>query len=258
MQTTIQFHGLPFISPNYKGDRYRSIRYKIKEWMSREFKQIPSKIYVDMQRNRGMVTFKMRNEAVKETIRMIQEHPMGQLFFDWSQRIKTTFALGSRIGPRPKLSLPNINYVQRFAECRHQAIMDAMYLDQLIFEEEGILSLMLSEIAIIEANQGLDEIDEHLDELQIKTEPIIENTEESHPLILEFSSDEEDSDEEDSDDELKENYRALLFKEKADRVFTNGSPSYLYSKDPREEPPLNVKLPYHLHWVATTKGADNI
>lgn len=221
---TIQFDGLPFISPEYKGDHYRSIRYKIKEWMTRELKQSPSRIYVDMNQNRGTVTFKEQNNKLAQTVKMIWQHPMGQLFFDWNRRLKSNFVstVGFR-GPRPKFSLPGIDYVQRFAECRQQAVLDAKYLDQLIFEEEGILASMLVEIAHLEANQGLDQIDSQIDELQINSEPVNVDVEESHPLILEFSSDEEDAESSD-EDELEE----------------------------LPDPP--TKLPYHEYWVAVNKG----
>jgi hypothetical protein len=228
--TTIQFDALPFISPGYNGDHYKSIRYQIRQWMIREFKQNPSKIYVDMKNNRGSVTFNNQSKELQNTLKMIRDHPMGQIFFDWRQRLKTRKA-GSPY-PLPRFFLPDINYVRRFAECRYQAMIDSQRLDEVDIEEEGSLSSMLLYIANIEANEALEDIDIQLDELQLDPDPepvVKNNTAETHPLILEFSSDEEDDDDEDEDlEELP-------------------------------EPPTNVpvlKMPYHEYWVAVNKGVE--
>jgi hypothetical protein len=206
---TIQFNVLPFISPAYKGDHYKSIRYKISQWMTREFKKRPSKLYVNMEQNGGTVTFNDLTPWLVEVITMINEHPRGQLVFDWNQGLKTR-KTNSKQYIKPILSLPGINYPQRFEECRHQAIRDMHYLDELDFEDEGVMASILTEMMLIENDEELDEIDRCIDELGIQEEDWIdkfnnlqlEQKEETDPLILEFSSDEEyDTDEYETDDE---------------------------------------------------------
>lgn len=214
---TIQFDILPYVSPNYQGDHYIAIRKKISHWMTRVFNQRPDRLFVDMRRNRGTATYYQPGPVVRETIQMIWEHPMGQVFFAWNQGLKNRHTDSQYQGPRPKLSLPGINYTQRFAECRYQAAMDAQYLDQLDFEEEGVLASMLSEIALTEADQTLDEVDKHMDELHMESETESEPEPESHPLILEFSSDEESSDEEDDEEPIDRpkfsQYYSMTFKD---------------------------------------------
>ena len=198
MSTLIQFQVLPYISPNYKGNQYLSVRKIIKQWMKVQFKKEPTKIFVNMEQDDGYVVFDETTDHIKDIVKMISEHPMGQLFFSWDQTLKNRQS-DPYNRRKSKFLLPYINYPYRFFECRNQAAIDSEYLDILDFEEEGILASMLLEISLLEANEGLEEIDILLDQFEDQI-PIQETKkEEEHPLVVEFSDDE---DSEDEDEEI--------------------------------------------------------
>ena len=82
-------YGLPFISENFKGDHYSSIRYTIRKWIQREFgctNETIKRIFVNMETKdvQFTVTGTTRGDELKKLIR---ECPSGEICFSWDNII---------------------------------------------------------------------------------------------------------------------------------------------------------------------------
>ena len=196
MQTQLNFEILPYVSPNYSGNHYHRIRSIIKQWMTREFKQQPIKLYVDMDRNRGNVTFAENTPWLQEVVKMTSEHPLGQLCFNWNQSLKNRHTDPRQQIPKPRICLPHINYPQRIAECHYNTFQDMNSLDELDFQQEAELSLLMSEISLLEANEALDELDSEIpEEPKSDDDDEDEDTNSVHSMVIELTDDEDEDDE---------------------------------------------------------------